>query len=225
MAAPATSCTREDSTRLEIPRRQGTITIDGKIEEPAWSQAAATVHLRRFDGRAEPRQSTEAFLCWDDRALYVAFRCADRDIHTSYTRRDQPLYLQEAVELFLDPDGNKKDYMEIEASPAGVLFDATFSGRRQGMDLGFDPPIRVAARVDGTLNRRGDRDRAWTVELAIPYAGMVGRARLPPRAGDCWRLNLFRLDKTEGTQEASSLGPTRGDFHDLGAFVTACFTD
>lgn len=224
LGGQAVAC-EEDEGSLAIPRCRGEITVDGVLDEPAWRLAGATGRLRRFDGKADARQATEAWLCWDDQALYLAFRCADRDVFSTYTRRDQPLYLQEAVEIFLDPDGDRRDYMEIEASPAGVLFDATFTSRRQGMDPGFDPAIRVGTTVDGTLNQRADRDRAWNAELAIPFDGMTGTGGRPPREGDCWRLNLFRLDKSAGRQEASALGPTSGDFHDLGAFVPACFAD
>jgi hypothetical protein len=92
------------------------------------------------------------------------------------------------------------------------------------MDLGFDPASRVAVRVDGSLNRTGDRDRGWSVELVLPFDQLVGRGRLPPHAGDCWRANFFRLDKSRSGDEASSWRPTRGDFHDLDAFGRLCFT-
>jgi hypothetical protein len=53
--------------------------------------------------------------------------------------------------------------------------------------------IRIATRVNGTLNNDTDRDDSWTLEVAIPFSAY--RRSLPqiaPKAGDVWRLNLNR---------------------------------
>jgi hypothetical protein len=68
-------------------------------------------------------------------------------------------------------------------------------------------------RVDGTLNRRSDRDRGWTVELAIPFADL-GLTRAPA-PGDVWRMNLYRFDPSAENRYAAwspTLGE-RADFH------------
>ena len=69
----------------------------------------------------------------------------------------------------------------------------------RGMRWGFFhwrfPDLRVGIEVDGTLNRRDDVDRGWTVEIAFPWEGMESLAEeggLPPRAGDVWRIDLAR---------------------------------
>lgn len=209
---------------LQVAPWTGPLVVDGRLDEAGW-KTAGKIGLRRSDGQAEPRQATFAYAAWNKSELLLAFHCADDDIFSAYRKRDDPLYLQEAVEVFLDPDGDQGDYMEFEVSPRGVLFDAAFSARRQGMDLAFDPASRVAVAVGGTLDRRGDEDQAWSVELAIPFSEMTGRGRRPPVAGDCWRANLFRLDKSAKGGEASAWRPTAGDFHDLGAFGPLCFSD
>lgn len=70
-------------------------------------------------------------------------------------------------------------------------------GERVGFIDADLPGLAVAAAVDGTLNDPGDRDRGWSLELAIPWAGLApladGRA-LPPRPGDAWAANLFRFE-------------------------------
>lgn len=197
--------------------------MDGRLDEAVWQTAARCV-LRRSDGRAPARQPTRVSAAWTAEALVLGFECRDDDISDPYRKRDDPLYLHEAVEVFLDPDGDRRDYVELEVSPAGTRFDASFQARRQGMDRNFDPASRVAAWVDGSLNRPGDRDRGWSVELVLPFDQLVGRGRRPPPAGDCWRANFFRLDKSRSGDEASSWRPTRGDFHDLDAFGRLCFT-
>ncbi len=65
--------------------------------------------------------------------------------------------------------------------------------------LDFDlPGLRCAVHVDGRINDDSVVDRGWSVELAIPWAGMRplanGRA-LPPRDGDVWRMFFGRFQK------------------------------
>ncbi len=57
------------------------------------------------------------------------------------------------------------------------------------------PGLRTAVRVDGTLDRRDDVDRGWTVEIALPWAGLarVPDQAGPPRDGDCWPISLTRV--------------------------------
>jgi hypothetical protein len=206
-----------DPDDLVVPFAVEVPAIEGVIDEPAW-RGAARIEFRATDGRREPRYRTEARLLWDLENLYLAFDCRDPDINSSYTRRDEPLYMQEAVEIFLDPDADRQDYLEFEVSPANVLFDASFTARRQGLNQAYDPTIQSAVKVEGTLNQPGDQDRGWTVEMAIPFLGMTGQGKVPPGAGDRWRMNLYRLDKSALGDEASSWKSTAGDFHDLDAF-------
>lgn len=210
------------SGALVLTPWHGELSLDGNLDEPAWKSAAQAT-LRRSDGRSDARQMTVVMLAYDKTRLIIGCQCEDEDIFSPYKKRDDPLYLQEAVEMFFDPDGDEGDYMEFEVSPAGVLFDASFTARRQGMDLGFNPASEVGVKVTGTLNNRKDKDKSWDVELAIPFSQMVGRGRRPPKPGDCWRANFFRLDKTRTWSEASSWRRTSGDFHDLAAFGQICF--
>jgi len=209
---------------LPVARFPGTFVPDGRLTEDGWHTTTKT-RLERFDGSCSARQPTIFHVAWTAEELLFAFQCEDEDIFSRYRLRDEPLYLEEAVEIFLDPDGDRRDYMEFEVSPRGVLFDAAFSARRRNMNLGFNPQNRVGVSVDGTTDKRDDRDTSWTVELAIPFDDMTGRGRRPPRIGDCWRANIFRLDKSRNSGEASSWKPTAGDFHDLEAFGSLCFVE
>lgn len=60
------------------------------------------------------------------------------------------------------------------------------------------PGLKVAVQVDGTLNDHSDIDKGWTVEIALPWAGMThladGRS-LPPKDGDTWRIFVGRFQK------------------------------
>ena len=51
--------------------------------------------------------------------------------------------------------------------------------------------LQSAVEVQGTLNEPGDRDRGWTVELAIPWMALAAGA---PSDGEQWRVNFSRVE-------------------------------
>ena len=60
---------------------------------------------------------------------------------------------------------------------------------------GAFPDCRLGCQVEGTLNKRDDSDRGWSVELAFPWEGLKRLAdaqSLPPAASDVWRVGLVR---------------------------------
>lgn len=60
------------------------------------------------------------------------------------------------------------------------------------------PGLRSAVHVDGKLNDCSVPHRGWTVELAVPWAGMGWLANgrpLPPQEGDEWRIFFGRYQK------------------------------
>jgi len=65
--------------------------------------------------------------------------------------------------------------------------------------------LKTGVQLMGTLNDPSDRDKAWTVEIALPFA--VLKECIPgkperPAAGDQWRVNFsrveYRLDVIDG---------------------------
>ena len=83
----------------------------------------------------------------------------------------------------------------------------------------------------GTLNKRDDQDKGWLAEIAIPLADVNGLAKdgvkVPPKLGDSWRLNMFRMDSPEGKPQLASAWspPLVGDFHALDKFGEIVFAD
>ena len=161
------------------------------------------------DGSGAPEQATTVRLCWDDEALHVRFDCEDRDAWGTFEKRDDPLWQEEVVEVFLAPgEEDPVRYVEIEVSPLGVLFDAQIhnpTGLREDMtaDLSWDcPGIRWEAR-------RGAARQDWWAELSIPW-----EAPNPPRL---WRANFYRVERPrEGAPEFTCWSPTLtspADFH------------
>jgi hypothetical protein len=206
------------------PRATSPVTIDGRVSEEAW-RAAPVVDLVESLGGGEPRYRTRARMLWDDEALYVAFECDDDLVWARPGRRDDdPLWEDEVVEVFLDPAGGGRGYVEVELSPANVRFDARFASWRSDLAAAraFDARARTATAVDGALTL-GDAPaaaaRGWSAELALPWRALAPDAR--PRSGLRWRVNLYRLEthNRRGVAEGSAFSPPlRGDFHALDRF-------
>ena len=186
--------------------------IDGRLNDEAWRTAVPIGPFLLHDGSGPASRRTDAKVCWDDRCLYVAFVCEDPDIWGTFTKRDDPIYTEEVVEVFLDPDLDLDHYYELEVSPRNVVFDALITSKG-GKVIYADPAkwdckgIRTAVVVEGTLDNRSDRDVRWTVEMAIPFASLDEAKNRPPSPKDVWGMNLYRIDLTP-TPEFSCWSPT-----------------
>jgi hypothetical protein len=193
---------------------------------PLWEEVPELSErgLVRSEDGAAPVQPTRVRLGWDERALHVRFDCADRDAWSTFTRRDEPLYQEEAVEVFLAPGAeDPRAYAELEVSPRGVLFDAWIDNPDSDRatlraDLGWDCPGVVWAAG------RGQHAEDWWAELTLPWPGLLAAAGWPPEPlPRLWRANLYRIDRPRdgSPSEFTAWSPTLvapADFHRPGRF-------
>lgn len=218
LAGPAPA---DDLPEITVHRASGSITADGVLDEAAWSKADVMTLSDSMGKGTETRWPTKLRLLFDDDNLYVAFDATDFDITERFSQRDDPIYDHETVEIFLMPHVAAPDvgpYVELQASPGGVIFDASFTGRRQGMDKGWNAAQVVGTKLDGTLNGSTDEDRGWVSEWVVPWKS-VRWVKAPPKAGDEWRLNAFRIEKNVKSPEYTAWSPPRiGDFHNVARF-------
>jgi len=214
--------------------------LDGKLDDAVWAQTPSTGPFTNTMTGAPSEQKTEAKLLWDAKFLYVAFDNQDSDVWSNLTKRDDKLWTQEADELMIDADGNGKTYVELQFAPNGNVFDTYLPSYRKYEDT-LDPKKKpyswnsklvAKVAVDGTLNKREDKDKGWTVEIAIPLEDVKGldkdsAVKVPPGVGDTWRFNMFRMDMPQGKpQQASGWSPPMlGDFHALDKFGELVFGD
>jgi hypothetical protein len=68
-----------------------------------WAQAVTLPPLLLADGSGPAQQQTVTSVCYNRQALFVRFDCADTDIWGTYTQRDDPIYDEEVVEIFIAP--------------------------------------------------------------------------------------------------------------------------
>jgi hypothetical protein len=204
---------------VTIKRATKKITADGVLDEADWANAEVMTFADTMEKR--PIQyPTKLRLLYDDENLYVGFESTDADITDPFKNRDDPIYDHECVEVYLMPNVIAPaigPYVEMQASPSGVIFDAAFTGRRQGMDKSFNAGQTVGTKIDGTLNGAG-ADRGWVSEWVVPWKGIRG-VQKPPVPGDEWRGNAYRIEKHSNGAEYSAWSPPRvGDFHNIVRF-------
>ena len=206
------------------------IKLDGKLDEPAWQTAMSTgVFVKTLDGTGAD-QKTEAKVLWDDKNLYVAFQMEDKDVWATLAKPDDKLWTEEAVEVFIDADGDEKSYVELQTNPKGAIFDSYLPTVR-GNQNDWSSNMKVAVNVDGTVDNRDDQDKGWTVEMAIPLEAAKGKEatmkNVPPTVGNVWRVNFFRMDMPKGKPQAGTAWspPLTGDFHTLSRFGQLLFGD
>ena len=112
----------------------------------------------------------------------------------------------------------------------GVGFKTHPRGRRLGSWAWDFPGLQTAVHVDGTLNQSGDRDKGWTVELALPWLGMEWLAKadgrsLPPKDGDVWRMDFSRFNQYKAPAPAKDSGGWAWSRHGIwDSHVPECFT-
>jgi hypothetical protein len=179
----------------------------------AWDEIPSLPPFQLADGSGPAAQQTRARLCWDDLALHLRFDCEDRDAWGTFGRRDDPVYQEEAVEIFLAAGAEDPvRYFEFEVSPLGTLFDAAVhnpTSLRADMtaDPSWDCPGLRWSAGSGTLRQD------WWAWLAIPWTG-ISPSEEPPRI---WRANLYRIERPrDGEPEFSGWSPTLtrpADFH------------
>lgn len=160
-------------------KRSGSITIDGRFDEPAWSLAPA---IARFIQRlpiegAAPTEKTEVRILYDRDAVYVGARMYDSHgpagVTTMLTRRDQ-VPESDLLRIDFDPYHDRLHSVEFDVNPSGWRGDAT------DFDRSWDPVWEAASQIDSL---------GWTAEVRIPFSQL----RFSRQPIQTWGLNLTRI--------------------------------
>ena len=182
-------------------RAPAKVDVDGKLDEAAWASAAWTDAFIDIEGdrRPPPRFRTRAKMLWDDEYFYFAADMEEPDLWGTLTERDAIIFHDNDFEIFIDPDGDTHAYAELEVNALGTPWDLLLvKPYRDGGPAihAWDiAGLKVGVDLRGTLNRPGDRDDGWSVEIAIPWTILreVSPGHKPPQGGDRWRVNFSRV--------------------------------
>lgn len=148
--------------------------IDGKLDDAVWAAAMKQPEARLGDWVTvgdRPRPASggrSAWLAYDEKFLYVAFRAAAADPNAlaAYENEAKP------------GDSLRADF-------AGAACGIDCKGRNVKIILPYVIPTTQAVRVEGGY---------WTAEMAIPWSDVGGK----PKPGTAIPFNLAGTDSSDG---------------------------
>lgn len=174
--------------RTTATRTDGPPVIDGLLDDAAWKIDPSVTRLipRRTEGL--PVLGTEAWVCYDDRSLYVGIRCEDpvpRDLAREVKVRDGDLGEDDSVVILFDTNRDENSFYHFVVNPEGTLYDA----RRDDSTWNSSAEVATVIGEDG-----------WTVEMSIPLDEIDG----DPGEQGTWGFQMARhrprLDERESFQ-------------------------
>lgn len=170
----------------EVPRA---LLLDG--DEPPWREAAAIAW-------GPPTYRTRFRALYTGEALAIRFDAADHHPWFTRHRRDDCLWEEEVVEIFLDPTCSGRDYLELEISPNNVVCDLHIARLAPERDVRLEWDF---ASIDTRVHHRPEV--SWTAVAWLPFADFAAvspavSACLPVGAGDVWHFNVFRIKRPHG---------------------------
>jgi hypothetical protein len=183
-------------------RAASPVVIDGEVDEPVWDKAPWTVPFVDIEGalKPKPRLRTMVKMLWDDRYFYIAAYLEEPDLWATLTERDSIIFQDNDFEVFIDPDGDTHEYYELEMNALNTVWDLLLvKPYRDGGPAIHAWDIRglkTAVKLSGTLNNPGDKDKAWFIEIALPWDILKEAAspKASPKPGDRWRVNFSRVE-------------------------------
>jgi hypothetical protein len=178
------------AARLLVPRVAGPIRINAETAgKAAWNDDTGIT--RNFKDAAGNGMIpyTEAKVRWGDGALYLLLYAGDLDLEGRVRKRDGAVENDDSFRLEF---GRGDDVRVISISVLGTISDArcTSSPAGRKCDASWSSGARIAVDRDGSLNKIGDNDEEWVVEMAIPLAklgfkGAAAGARIPFSVSRC----------------------------------------
>ncbi len=166
------SLAQDNSNTSTIPKRTYTTKpiesndppkIDGLIDDSAWDIVEWTSDYVEFqpDVGTPPSEQTKMKIIYDDKNLYVAFKCYQADpstIEKRLGRRDD--FPGDWVEINIDSYNDDRTAFSFTISASGVKGDE-FVSNNGNFDGSWNPIWYVATNID---------DEGWTAEIRIPLS-------------------------------------------------------
>jgi len=178
---------RRHGMLLDVPLLQEPPQVDGRLEEGVWLSAARAdsffQHSMQHYAAVPSDVRTEIYVGYTSQALYVGFIGHDAHPESLVVKThhpDQDIWYEDAVELFIDPHFDHRDYVHIGINSLGVTSDHSISTER-GREEAWNADAEVAAHVGADF---------WSLEYRLD----LGQREVPqPSSGDVWGFNFVRV--------------------------------
>jgi len=194
------ACSASLAGPVACPRTDAPPVLNGRLDDPCWAGASeVTGFVAGQTGRPVKVQTAARFAC-DDGHLYIAMTCRDPDVgavRAGTTEHDGPVWEDDAVEVYLDSNLDRRTYHQFITNAAGTKYEG----------IGQDPGWNGAWRVQ--VAKAQD---SWTAEIAIPFKELGVPS---PEPKTVWGFNLTRAFRGH---EWSQLHCTYGGNHRPGKF-------
>jgi hypothetical protein len=159
------------------------LAIDGRLEDPAYSEVAPLTEFfqQEPDAGAPVSERTEAWVLFDDNYIYFACRCwdshADRIVANDMRHDSSTLANQDSFSVAFSTFNDQRSGFMFAVTPAGAMRDGTATEERANFD--WNPVWNgKATRFDG----------GWIAEMAIPFKSL----RYGPGREQTWAMQIRR---------------------------------
>ena len=205
---------RQHGMLLDVPRLRSEPRIDGRLDETVWAEAARADTFYQFSNRHNAAMAsdlrTELLAGYTSEALFLGFRGFDDQLDSlvvTDSGHDEHIFREDMVEVFIDADLDRRDYVHSGVNTRGVVSDRFISGRG-GIDREWEADGRAAAHVGDDL---------WSVEYRLEF----GQPQLPrPKPGTVWGVNFVRTFRgREYTQWVRTFGMNAHSPDEFGALL------
>jgi hypothetical protein len=151
--------------RLPAVRASSPITLDGVVDEPAWSTAPVASGFIQNEPRegAPATYDTEVRVLYDDEALYFGVFAHDDQpsrIIVNDLKEDFSTGNSDGFRVVLDTFHDERNAYQFATNPAGAKWDAQMSNEGRENNADWDGIWDVRARVGET---------GWYAEIRIPF--------------------------------------------------------
>jgi hypothetical protein len=112
-----------ETSHYNCYRTPSPIKIDGDLNKPVWKQAHKSGRFVDMINGAPGFFDTQAAALWDEEALYVAFWIEEPFVEARLTRRDETIFQENDVEVFID---GGDCYYEFEINALNTIYEVFF---------------------------------------------------------------------------------------------------
>ena len=192
----------DDAARpvLRVGSANGTIHLDGRLDEAAWSSADSINGLTEIEPRegARPSGHTVIKLLATADAIIIGVRADDPEpsgIVTFARERDASLTNEDHLKFILDTYQDGRSGYVFAINPNGARYDALIADRGESEDANWDAVWEGRAARTST---------GWSAEIRIPARSLLFRTGLAE-----WGFNVQR--RVQRLQETSRWASPRRD--------------
>ncbi len=150
-----------------IPKLEGSITLDGKVNEPAWEAIEPLPLVTHWPayGIEVDRSKTEIRIAYDKDYLYVSCRCyvdPEKISAPTYKRNENNMSTSN-VSIVLDTFNDNENALWFSVTPTGSRMDGALSNDGLTANLYWNTIWEAQAVIHET---------GWSAEMRIPFSSL-----------------------------------------------------